>query len=114
MLCSSKTTAHYRTTDLHIYSWRISTNDESMKKYEIEGEYLNYPDIFRRVGTNDAFKKFIYLDRYHIDDGERIEEVANAIYGSPEYHWVIVITNDIVDPIHEWPLSTTDLIKYCQ
>jgi len=82
--------------------------------YEIEGEYLNYPDIFRRVGTNDAFKKFIYLDRYHIDDGERIEEVANAIYGSPEYHWVIVITNDIVDPIHEWPLSTTDLIKYCQ
>jgi hypothetical protein len=31
--------------------------------------------------------------------------VADKIYGSTERHWIILLLNDIVDPLTQWPMS---------
>lgn len=49
---------------------------------------------------------------YTIEQGERADQVANFYYGSPEYDWVVYLSNDIVDPYHEWPKSEEELIAF--
>lgn len=51
-------------------------------------------------------------DWYTVKDGEKIEDVAHRYYGSPTYHVVIILMNDIVDPFYDWPMSQTELNKY--
>jgi hypothetical protein len=48
---------------------------------------------------------------YIVKDGERIENLAYDLYGSAEYHWVIILINNIINPRVEWPLSSADLHK---
>ena len=78
---------------------------------EIDGQFINYPDIFRRVGKNKYLENQLYLDRYTITDGEKPEHIAHRLYGNPQYHWIILLTNNIIDVYHDWPLSTHDLIS---
>ena len=35
---------------------------------------------------------------------ETPEYIANEFYGDPELHWVVLMTNDIVDYYTEWDL----------
>lgn len=53
-------------------------------------------------------------DEYDIRDGETPEIVSDRFYGTTLYHWLILHVNDILDPRYEWPLSTNNLINYCQ
>lgn len=46
---------------------------------------------------------------YTIQDGERPETLAHRAYGRADLHWVILLFNEILDPMFEWPLSTHDL-----
>lgn len=50
------------------------------------------------------------LDDYFVTDGETPEMISNAIYDSPFYHWVILLTNNIVDPREEWPISNSKIM----
>jgi hypothetical protein len=49
---------------------------------------------------------------YDIDDGERPEHIAHRVYGKPDYHWTILMYNEIHDPFFEWPMSSYDLMQY--
>lgn len=80
---------------------------------EIDGQIITYPDIFRRVAKNKYLTNNTYLDYYTIRDGERPEHIAHRIYNNPQYHWVILIANDILDVHHDWPYSQHDLINMC-
>lgn len=71
-------------------------------------------DIFRRVSVDRFSKDFVDLQTITIPDGFTIEQVADKYYGDPNYHWVIMVLNDIVDPRIEWPMNSWDLNKYCQ
>lgn len=44
----------------------------------------------------------MFLERYVIKSGERPEDIAYFLYGDPEYHWVILLINNIIDPYNEW------------
>ena len=57
-------------------------------------------DILENVKTDT----YAFLP-YTIKDGERAEEVAYLYYGDPRYVWVVYLSNDIIDPYFEWPLS---------
>lgn len=70
------------------------------------------PDIFRRVQLDKFFENRMLLNDYFITDGETPEIVAHKIYGNVEYHWVVLIANNIVDVEREWPLASRDLVKY--
>ena len=63
-------------------------------------------DLFRRIAVGSRFNDVsALLLPYFVFDGETPEIVSNKIYSTPFYHWVIIHTNNIVDPRTEWPLE---------
>ena len=77
-----------------------------------DGKNVIIKDFFRRVDVSDIFGNIaVGLVPYFIQMGERPEDVSNKFYGSPLYHWVILLVNDMVDIYEEWPLDQTALTK---
>ena len=70
------------------------------------GVYKLLPDILRRVKLRSGIKAgaFIFTE-YDVRDGEKPEDVAVKWFGDPEYHWVILMTNNITDRYYQWPLT---------
>ena len=72
-------------------------------------------NIFLRNVIGDNIKNNLSLfDEYDIIDGETPEIVSTKFYRTPNLHWLILHYNDILDPRFDWPLSTFNLIKYCE
>ena len=77
-------------------------------QYIIPGtkDYKLVSDLWRRVKIRDKIKNEASLySEYFVSDGERPETIAERHFGSPELHWIILITNDVTDGLHGWPLS---------
>lgn len=84
--------------------------------YEIfdgSNQYKVVTDIFKRArATLEArTDKTIYY-RYHVQEGQLPEHVAYNYYGSPDYHWVVLLMNDIRDPQWCWPLDSFAFEKF--
>ena len=70
-------------------------------------------NILQRVRMIANMKKnVIILDQYDIKENETPEIIADRHHGSPYYHWVVMLLNDISDIHHDWPKSTRQLQKY--
>ena len=70
-------------------------------------------NILKRVRMRANMKKnVVMLDPYDIKENETPEIVADMHHGSPYYHWVVMILNDISDVHHDWPKSTRQIQKY--
>lgn len=72
--------------------------------------------ILKDITVNVRFIKEILenvtvYDEYDIMDGETPEVVAGKIYGNTQYHWVIMLANDIYDYREDWPVDGTTLPK---
>ena len=66
--------------------------------YDIKGtnEFKLVPDIFRRVKVRGNIANNInLLDKYDLEDGEKPEDVAFKLYNDAEYHWVVLLVNNI-------------------
>lgn len=48
---------------------------------------------------------------YDVIDGETPEIVADKFYDDPELHWLILHTNQILNPYFVWPISQNNLIN---
>ena len=60
-------------------------------------------DITANVRIVKAVLDSITLyDEYDVVDGETPEIVSEKIYGSPEYHWAIMIANLRFDYLNDW------------
>ena len=70
-------------------------------------------DILIRIGYNEDLKNneqiFTY---YRVKDGETPEIISDKIYGTPDYHWIILLFNDVIDPYYEWTLSSQTMDNY--
>jgi len=72
-------------------------------------------NISLRVRLSDELKNnFALFDKYDIKDGETPEILADKFYSNPQLHWVILHTNDILDPRFDWPLTTNNLVLFAQ
>lgn len=65
------------------------------------------PDIIQSVIQNAS--NYIY---YTIQDGDTPDTIANDYYGDPTLHWVILLTNSIVNVYVQWPKSVNELNDY--
>ena len=76
--------------------------------YDIKGNenYKLLPDILRRVKQRNAVAsgQFIY-DTYDVVNGEKPEDIAYKWFGDAQLHWVILMTNNITDRFHQWPMT---------
>lgn len=84
---------------------------ENFPTIEYEGQRVK--DITRRnqftklVSTNPL----LYMP-YTVREGERPEDIANFYYGSTDYTWLVYVSNNIIDPYHQWPMSEADFNNY--
>ena len=79
-----------------------------------ENEIRVLRDITRNIRfQKDVIKSVSMYDEYDIKDGETPEIVSERVYGSPNYHWLIMVFNDIYDYIEDWPMSSHQLEQYC-
>lgn len=70
-------------------------------------------DILARVKVNNAnLLNTLSYDEYDILDGETPEIIADKVYNRSDYHWLILIANEIIDPRYDWPLSNAALHNY--
>lgn len=78
-------------------------------------DYLVVKNLFRRFKIRDDFYKLrerSILRKYTITDGSRPDLVAEELYGSPDYDWVVLITAGIINVRDQWPLSERDIYKF--
>lgn len=84
-------------------------------RYSIEGIDKLVTNILTRITVSKELKDNIFLyEEYTIKDGETPESVAFDNYGSTEFHWVLMLVNNIVYPWNDWALPTTTLIDICK
>ena len=70
-------------------------------------------DITRNVRAIKATLENIKLyEIYDIQDGETPEIISDKLYGTPLYHWVLMVINDKYDYISDFPLSQPELMKF--
>ena len=63
-------------------------------------------DLMTRVKVREKVINEISLyDKYDVPSGERPEGTAFKHFGSAQYHWVVLMTNNITDAFYEWPMS---------
>ena len=85
--------------------------------YDIWGteprNYQTATNIMKRV----KFKREVIEDLadyypYSIKDGERPDIISHQKYGTVAYAYLILLINDITDPIFDWPLSSQQFEQY--
>lgn len=82
--------------------------------YVVDGNLINIPDIFRRVGKKDIADNLAFMQEYEIQEGERVEHISHNLYRTTDYYWVILLVNNIIDPYHDWPKTKTELVAFTE
>ena len=83
--------------------------------YDSVGDYnfKEVTNILRRVRLLTKVKTNTMLfDTYDVKEGETPEIIADKLYGDSELHWVVLMTNDITDRFHQWPMSSSQFNQY--
>ena len=76
--------------------------------YDIKGnkQYKLLPDILRRVKLRTGIRNGSFLfDKYNVKQGEKPEDIAFKWFGDAEYHWIILMTNNVTDRYYQWPMT---------
>lgn len=78
-------------------------------------QYLIAKNLFRRVKLRDDLQNvFTVFDKYQIPDGARPELVAEELYGSTQYDWVVLVSAGITRIRDQWPLSDKQVYDYAE
>ena len=86
-------------------------------KYDING---NAPNTFQKatnIMKRPMFKPAVVSEitdyyPYRIQDGYRPDMVSNEVYGTPSFAYLILMFNDIYDPVFDWPLGLRQFDNY--
>ena len=71
-----------------------------------DGNQKLVTDLMTRVKVREKIIDEASLyDKYEVPSGERPEDTAFKHFGSSQYHWVILLTNNITDAFYDWPMS---------
>lgn len=84
-------------------------NSFPLTKYTIKGRTENVLDVFRRVAILKE-KTTAYFDLI-VTDSDTIETLAEKYYGDANLSWIVALTNDMIDPISEFPMSRMTLTQ---
>ena len=83
--------------------------------YDVKNDnnYKLLPDILRRVKLRATIKSGgMLFDKYDVKENEKPEDVAYKWFGDAELHWVILMTNNVVDRYYGWPLNSVQFAEF--
>ena len=82
--------------------------------YDIDNteKYKVVTNVLQRV----AFRKRVKSEgdlfiSYQLKDTDRPDIIADKIYGSSKFHWIVLLFNDYINPYYEWVKPTETLEK---
>jgi hypothetical protein len=82
-----------------------------MNKYFAQFPTIQYGkdsliNITNRVSIlNQVFGDQYAFYLYQVKNGMRAEQVAEKYYGDPDLVWLVYLSNNIIDPYYQWPMS---------
>ena len=69
--------------------------------------------LLKRVAVHSKARSVTALyDTYDVRNGETPEMIAHKYYDDAEYHWVILLVNNITDRYHQWPMNTRQFLSH--
>ena len=83
--------------------------------YDIKGDGNNklVTDLMTRVKVRaNVINELSLYDKYDVPSGDTPEDVAFYHFGSAKLHFVILLTNNIVDRYHDWPMDEITFERY--
>ena len=70
-------------------------------------------DITRKAKlSNITNDNAIAYQNYTVQEGEKPEDVAFYYYDGVEYAWLVLASNNIIDPYTQWPKEERQLLEY--
>lgn len=80
-----------------------------------ESDYVVAKNFFRRYKISDtAFTQAVYFNKYALQDGQRLDQIAEAVYNNPNLDWVIILTNNMINTTFDMPMSEAELQKHLE
>ena len=69
--------------------------------------------LLKRVALGSKAKAVTSLfDTHDVRSGETPEMIAHKLYGDAEYHWVVLLVNNITDRYHQWPMNNRQFLSH--
>jgi len=76
-------------------------------------DYVEAKNLFRRTKLRDDLENnFTVFNKYQIEGEMRPDNVAQELYDSDQFDWVVLIVAGITNVRNEWPLNNRDLYNY--
>jgi len=77
------------------------------------GEFKDVKNLLRRVAVRQKVKtNTLFYDTYDVKQGETPESIADKLYDNSEFHWVVLLVNNIIDRYHQWPMSYSQFLQF--
>jgi hypothetical protein len=77
------------------------------------GDYKVVTHLLKRVALHSKASETVALfDTYDVRNGETPEMIAHKYYDDAEYHWVILLVNNITDRYHQWPMNNRQFLAH--
>lgn len=68
--------------------------------------------IMRAAFIRQVMNQHLVFYPHVILEGQTPEMIAHDYYGSCDYDFIVWMSNDIIDPYYEWPLTTDQFDSY--
>ena len=80
-----------------------------------ESDFVVAKNFFRRFKLSDEFQQYaVFFRQYQVGDFEKPWQIANQFYDNPNYDWIVLLTNNIVNPLFDWPMDSYTFRKYLE
>ncbi len=80
-----------------------------------EAQFRTAKNFFRRFKINeDVFGYTVAMNKYAILEGEKPNQVAELYYGNPFLDWVVLLTNNVINPLFDWPKTDNAIRRYSE
>ena len=77
-----------------------------------EFDYVITKNFFRRFRINEnVFGYTVLYRKVAVEDGQTAADIAYKVYGDPFYDWVVILSNNIINPNYGMPLDSYTLRK---
>lgn len=79
------------------------------------GNSVVYRNIMARLSIIPSVLKnpLLYYE-YDVQDGDTPEIVAHKYYGDVNRYWIVLFSNQMMDPQFDWPLDYRNLVSYIE
>lgn len=79
--------------------------------------YKNRPTVLTNIMVRFKVREIlnsrsVVYYNYNVKDGERPDIIAHKYYDDATLDWIILLTNNVINPFFEWPLDLNSLNKF--